>query len=329
MHFVAKNPVARHASACFAYLVFAISSKRTIIASLLLTVCIWGANNVGVKVLVSSWPPAWVAATRFVCAGLLMFAVKRFTGWAGSSNPISNSLRRKLWLHGGLSLAVYIMVFNLAVRYTSASHVALYLAASPVWALIWEKTIAKDFVGPQLKPWIATALTVVGVGVLLWPAIESTHATAAGELLGFACSILWTNYGRQCRKLGASLSGVEITAHTMLWAGIWLVPLAILELVFRKPALRIELVLVQAYCVLVGGVIGFSLWNNALRKWPTSQVYLFANLLPITTMFWGRVLLREPVTPTFWIALVLVVTGVLISQGNWEKFFGTRWPVPE
>jgi len=258
-----------------------------------------------------------------------MLALMRFTDWLGPTSTISTNVQHKLWLRGGLGLAAYILVFNLAVRYTSASHVTLYLAASPVWALLWEKGLTKGSVAARLQAWIATALTVAGVAVLLWPAIETTHASAAGELLGFACSILWTNYGRQCKVLGANLTGAEIAAHTMLRAGLWLVPLAVLETALIELKWRVDLVFVQAYCVVVGGVVGFTLWSHALRKWHTSQVYLFVNLVPITTMFWGRVLLKEPVTPTFWLALVLVVSGVLISQANWEKFIGARWPAPE
>ncbi|MCS7338419.1 MAG: DMT family transporter [Verrucomicrobiae bacterium] len=308
---------------------FAATSQRAIIASLLLTVFIWGANNTGVKVLVTAWPPGWVAATRFVCAGLIMLGMLRFTRWLGQASPVPPVLRRRLWFGGGLSLAAYILVFNLALRYTSASHVTLYLAASPVWALLWERGATQGSFNGRLQGWVATAFTVAGVGVLLWPAIESAHSGAVGELLGFACSILWTQYGRQCKALGAQLSGPEIAAHTMLRAGLWLVPLAALEAASKPLAWRLDLVLVQAYCILGGSVIGFTLWNNALRRWHTSQVYLFANLVPITTMLWGRLLLGEPVTPTFWLALVLVLTGVSISQGAWTKLFGIRWPAPE
>lgn len=308
---------------------FGVSSKRAIIASLLLTVFIWGANNIGVKVLVSTWPPGWVAATRFICAGLLMLGLLRFTSWLGTRSAASAKSERRLWLRGGASLAVYIVVYNLALRYTAASHVALYLAASPVWALLWEKGITTGPLSARVRSVLAAFLTISGVTILLWPAIESTHASAPGELLGFAAGVLWTIYGRECRMLGASLTGAEIAAHTMLRAGVLLAPIAVIEVLLRGLAWRTDLVLVQGYCVIGAGVIGFSLWSNALRRWKTSEVYLFANLIPVTTMFWGRLLLNEPVTPTFWAALVLVITGVVIGQTNWEKFFGSRWPAPD
>jgi drug/metabolite transporter (DMT)-like permease len=96
------------------------------------------ATTPGTKWLVGSWPPIFTGGTRFLCAGLLLLAVLRVTTWFGEYVVPSRELNHALWLRGGLSLAAYIMAFNYALRFTSASHVALYLGASPVWALLWE-----------------------------------------------------------------------------------------------------------------------------------------------------------------------------------------------
>ena len=95
-------------------------------ASLLFVVFLWGGNNAGTKWLVAAWPPIWTGGIRFLLAGLLLLAVLRFTSWLGEYRPLTPGLRRQLWLRGGLSLAVYIVVFNWALRLTAASHVALY-----------------------------------------------------------------------------------------------------------------------------------------------------------------------------------------------------------
>ena len=90
---------------------------------------------------------------------------------------------------------------------------------------------------------------------------------------------------------------------------------------------RTDLILVQCYCFVAGGVIAYALWNNALRHWQTSQVFLFNNLIPISTMMWSRACLGEPVTQTFWMAMILVVLGVVLGQTQWQKVLGPR-PVP-
>jgi drug/metabolite transporter (DMT)-like permease len=309
--------------------VFVAKNKQGIAAGLLLAVFLWGANNSGIKVLVQQWPPVWVGATRFLCAGLLLLALLRWTTWIGRATPLSPELKAQLWRRGGVSLALYIAAFNWAVKLTTVSHVALYLGAAPVWALLWEGTAGRS---PRelAQRYGAAALALTGVIVLFWPALKTSSAHLPGEVLGLTASVLWTHYGRQCRVLGAHLAGAEVTAHTMWRAGVLLLPLALVEVAARGGLVWSgQLLAVQGMCIVAGGVIAFSLWTNALRHWKTSEVYLFNNLIPISSTLWARAWLKEPVTPTFWVAMLLIVVGVGFGQTNWQKLFGRRWLPPE
>jgi len=297
-----------------------------IIPGLLLAVFLWGGNNAGVRFLVQSWPPILVGSTRFLCAGMLMFALLRWTRWLGGSERLSPDAKRRLWWRGGLSLAAYIAVFNLSLRFTTASHVALYLAASPVWALMWEGK-AGFTRGELIKRYFAAALALLGVVVLFLPVLKTADVdTLPGELLGLTASVLWTNYGRQCRALGSTLSGALISAHTMWRAGVFLLPFALIELHGHRINLwEPKNLLVQLYCIVGGGVLAFALWNNGLRHWKTSEVYLFNNLIPLSTMLWAHFCLAEPVTRTFWVSMVLIVSGVVIAQAKWQQILGRLW----
>jgi drug/metabolite transporter (DMT)-like permease len=307
--------------------VLGIKSNATLAMSLVLAVFLWGGTNTGTKFTVGIWPPIWTGATRFLCGGLLLWAILHWTKWLGTQSRLTRELKRRLWWRGGLSLAFYIILFNFALHYTSASHVALYLGASPVWALLWEGRPAKSW--PTLQRYAAAFLALAGVLVLFWPTLKTSGIHWLGEVLGVAASVLWTNYGRQCRALSASLSGAEISAHTMWRAGALLLPLSLIELARAGLVFRGDLVLIHVYCILAGSVTSFALWNNALQRWPTSRVLLFNNLIPLSTMGWAHLCLNEPVTPTFWLAMILIVTGVVLGQTNWKKIFPAGALAPE
>ncbi|MEK7782179.1 MAG: EamA family transporter, partial [Verrucomicrobiota bacterium] len=98
-------------------------SNASLAAGLVLAVALWGGNNAGTKHLVASWPPIWTGGSRFLCAGLLLLAVLRVTTWFGAYVVPAQELRRVVWLRGGLSLAAFIVAFNYALQFTSASHV--------------------------------------------------------------------------------------------------------------------------------------------------------------------------------------------------------------
>ena len=306
------------------------SPKRTnglLALGLVLAVFLWGGNNTGTKVMVAVWPPIWTGGSRFLCASLLLLGILHWTNWLRPLAPLTPLLRSRLWLRGGLSLAVYIVVFNWALRFTSASHVALYLGASPVWALFWERPPAWSL--HTLQRYGAAVLALAGVFILFRPALRVTSGSWLGELLGLSAGVLWTIYGRQCRALGAHLSGAQTSAHTMWRAGLMLSPLAAFELWKQGLVWRTNLALIQCYCILAGGVAAFAIWNQALRHWPTSQVLLFNNLIPLSTMCWAHVWLHEPITPTFWLAMLLVVAGGLLGQANWQKLIALRAVPPD
>lgn len=291
-------------------------SNVAVAAGLVFAIVLWGGNNTGTKLLVSQWPPSFTGGTRFLCAGFILLGVLRGTKWLGEHHVPSRELRRPLWVRGGLSLAGYIVAFNWAVRYTSASHVALYLGAAPVWALLWEGLTDRSQL--TLRRVVAALLALGGVFVLLWPALKTTSLQLTGEVLGLTASVLWVNYGRQCRALATTLSGAEVSAQTMWRAGVWLLPVGVMEVAQHGLPLSWQLGAIHLYCILAGGVIAFALWNNALRQWPTSQVLLFNNLIPLSTMTWAYFWLGEAVTSTFWMAMGLIAAGVVLGQTNFK-----------
>lgn len=298
-------------------------NNTAIAGSLLFAIFLWGGNNAGTKWLVGSWPPLWTGGIRFLLAGLILLAVLRYTRWLGEFQPLARELRRPLWLRGGLVLAAYVVAFCWALKLTSASHVALYLGATPIWVLLAEERPRRNLA--SLRRYSAAALAVTGVIVLFWPVLQTGKpASLLGELTGFIASLLWATYSWQVRFLSRRINGVEIAAHSMWMSGVWLLPFSLIEvalhhgIVLDAPHLG-----VQSFCILFGGVIPYALWNSALRRWRASQVMLFNNFVPISTTLWSHYTLGEPITPTFCLAMILIAAGVLLGQMDWTRLFGT------
>jgi drug/metabolite transporter (DMT)-like permease len=198
--------------------------------------------------------------------------------------------------------------------------VALYIGASPIWALLVEGRPEKNW--SSVRRYGAALLAVSGVAVLFWPALKTSGFNLAGEGCGLACSLLWANYNHQSRFLARHVSGVEVAANAMWMSGVWLLPVGLLELAaghgFRPDPPHLA---VQAFCVLFGGVVPYALWNSALRHWQTSRVMLFNNFIPLTTATWAHFILGEALTPTFCVAMILIVAGVALGQVDWAKVF--------
>jgi drug/metabolite transporter (DMT)-like permease len=293
-------------------------NNSAIAGGLLLTVILWGGNNAGTKWLVGSWPPVFTGGTRFLIAGFILLAVLRFTSLLGKFEPLTRSQYGSLWLRGGLSLAAYVVSFTWAFKLTAASHVALYLGASPVWALLIEERPRPNW--SSVRRYGAALLALAGVMVLFWPSLKAGDANIKGELLGLVASFLWANFSHQSRILAAEINGLEVAANAMWMAGVTLLPFALYE---ARSGIRVDAqhLGVQSFCIILGSVVPYAFWNTALRHWLTSRVLLFNNLIPLTTTLWVHFTLGEAITPTFCVAMALIVAGVLLGQMDWAKIF--------
>lgn len=294
-------------------------SNASIAASLLLVVVLWGGNNAGTKWLLGQWPPVFTGATRFLFAGAFLLAILRYTKLLGEFQSPTSAQTRQLWLRGGLSLALYTAMFSWALRLTAASHVALYIGASPVWALLVEQRPARDW--SSVRRYGAALLATTGILILFWPTLKESRFNPAGEILGICASWCWANYSHQSRILARTIHGVEVAANSMWMSGVWLLPVAIYEIAAHGVPLDAPHVGVQTLAVIFGGLVPYALWNSALRHWQTSRVMLFNNFIPLTTATWAHYALGEPLTPTFFTAMALVILGVVVGQMDWSKIF--------
>ncbi len=301
-------------------------SDLRIFLSLVLAVVFWGSNNVGLKYLAREWPPAATACVRFLIAGAAMMAALRWTRWLGGLSNPSRMQSRQLWWRGGLLLAGFMVACNLAFRHLPASHFALYMAASPVWALLLEGGFSRSW--RTLRQLTAAALAFSGVGVLLAPSLQHGESSVFGEVMGLVCGLGWAVYSRQSRRLSESMSAVEVTARSMWRAGVLLLPFGIAEGFAHPIRLTPTSLGVLVYCSLIGAAVAYALWNHALTLWPSSRVFLFSNLIPLSTMAFAHWILSEPLTPTYVSAMGLILLGVFFGVFDFSKWTG-RWWTPE
>jgi drug/metabolite transporter (DMT)-like permease len=306
--------------------VFSARNSSAIAGSLVFATMLWGANNAGMKHLVQFWPPVAISSGRFILCGVLMLALLQWTRWLGTPTAaLTPAASRHLWTRTGLSLAVYVVSFMVAIKYTSPANVALYLGASPVWALLLE---GRSETGRGLR-WLAALLAVAGAATLFWPSLALTGDRWFGECAALLSSVLWALYGHLARGLSGTMTGAELTARSMWRAGLLLAPFSFWELSASTVVWRWDAAAIFAYSVLLPGIVSFGLWAHALKLWPTSKVYLFNNLIPIWTVFWTWLFFGDAITANVWLALILIVGAVVISQTNWEKVLGRRWLPPE
>ena len=287
-------------------------SRPLSIVLLLIAVVIWGAAYVVTKSGLSELPPMLFALLRYCVASLLLvpLALAR-GGLAKLPRPVPWKTLALMALNG---VALYYLLFNIALTHTTASHVALIQSSFPavmaIMAVLWlhERLTRQRVLG--------IVLAVAGVALIV--ARNEPDASARdpfiGNVLTFGSVLLWTVYTILAKRV-ADADAIAVTAIVAVLGTIMLVPAALIENANAPiPSISAESWFKIVYLGALASAVAYLLYNRALRDVDASLAGIFTNLSPVIGVISGVIFLGESMTLTAILGGVLVLGGVLISS---------------
>ncbi|WP_346355511.1 DMT family transporter [Azotosporobacter soli] len=287
---------------------------RMTYAILTFVVILWGVNVVMIKYLLGYFPPLALATIRMALAAFsLLPAILRSSQLAVP--------RRAWWPIIGVaffSILVHQLFLAFGLANTSATHASLLLGLNPlVTALLASRYAAEPL----------SAAKIIGIilgfcGVLLVVS-GNTHsiATPFGDALIFAATLAAV-LGYLCVKKATTLvSPLIVTAYSH--------PLAAAGLIFLtlcsgdawsygniKDAWPLIMLLISSFG---STALGGYLWNRGIQRIGASNTSLFQNGIPIAGIFASALFLYEPLGWHHIAALFLVLSGVSLGSGAWQR----------
>lgn len=284
---------------------------------LLTAMVVWGSTFMVTKELVALWPPYIVALVRVTMGALVLLPLALSRHRKGDALPWPT-----LWLMGLLGVALYYVVFNLALVYASASQGALVQASIPAMtalvAVLWLRERASGL------RWLGIAMSVAGVLIVFSGSGSANGAGSGassqlGSLLMFVSVICWAVYTALAKRV-TGFDSLVVTAAVMGTGAILLVPLAGYEVVTthlageRLPPLPLLSWLGLLYLGVVASGLAYLLYNTSLQHLDASAVGAYTNLIPVVGVLTGVVLLGEPLSARAIIGGVVVMLGVWITS---------------
>jgi len=273
----------------------------------------WGSTYLGIGIAVEQIPPAYVCATRFLIAGILMLAY-----CAMARRPIWFSARHLAHLAAvGILL---LMGGNLTLAYAEqivpTGLASLLVAASPLWFLVIDSLLLGHHRISRLGKF-GLFIGMVGVVVLIWPTL--VHPTAFGHR-EFWWSVALQG-GSICWALGSVLSKkwqtsagdpFSTTAWQVVFAGFANLAFA---LVFERnshPVWTARGVGAILYLVVCGSWIGYTAYIWLLQHVPTSKVSTYAYVNPVVAVILGWLILHERIDRYIEIGSAIIIASVII-----------------
>ena len=131
-------------------------------------------------------------------------------------------------------------------------------------------------------------------------------------------------YGVLAKRMLTRYNAMTVTAYTMMFGTLLLVPAVFFEDPSSAMArMRIDTVVLVLFLGIFGGAIGYFLWTFALTWLSPTQVAVFVNLNPMIATLLGATLLAEKLTGIFIAGFAAVLAGVLLvnlrGRGHLER----------
>jgi drug/metabolite transporter (DMT)-like permease len=292
------------------------------LALLLLLAAIWGASFLFIRVAAPVLNPVVLVELRVLLAGVALLgysaAMRRVPSFLGQE-------RRYLAL-SALNAAIPFTLVATAALYLTASNVAILNATTAlctaVVAAVWRRE-ARDRLTPRKV--LGLMLGVVGVAVLVgWDPRPVTPQTllAVGAVLLAALS-----YAFGAVYPGRYLQGAPPLALALgqqIGTGLLVLPAAVATAPARWPPATVVASVVAL--ALVCTAFAYVLYFQLLGRIGPANTNTVTFLVPLFAVFWGVLVLREPLGPGTLAGLAIILASVGLVTG--VRFGPRRSPTP-
>jgi drug/metabolite transporter (DMT)-like permease len=291
---------------------------------LFLLAAIWGASYLFIKVAVEDVEPAPMMAVRALLAGLMLAVYLGVTlGGRRAVAEVASNWRPALVL-GVLNASIPFWLVAWGEKHVDSSVAGIAQSTVPIFAfLLALRFLPHEHVGPARIAGVA--LGFLGVVVLAGFDPRGGWMAVAGTLAVVLSSLAYASAGVYGQLRVQTVSGPVLATGSMLAGGLILLPLALFQLPTHAPdAATVAAVLVLT---LLGTAFAQLILFHMLRVFGSRRLSLVTYLIPGFAVFWGAVLLDEPITLAALGGLVLILGGVALASG--ERMLRSRARVQE
>ncbi|MCB5364213.1 DMT family transporter [Pusillimonas sp. CC-YST705] len=278
----------------------------------------WAFQQIALKVAAVDVSPVLQICLRSAIAAALVVATM-----AWRREPLN--LADGSWRPGivvGVLFAAEFLFLGEALRFTTASHVAVLIYSAPIFAAIGLHWRLPEERLTRLQ-WVGIALAFTGIAVAILGAKPRGPTPAApnmllGDVLALIGGLLWgaTTVVIRCTRL-AKTSATKTLLYQLIAAIIILAIAAgaLGQLSFRSTPLAWGSVLFQGIVMSFGTLLA---WFWMLRIYQASSLGVFSFMTPLFGIVLGAWLLDDPMDPSFLLGSALVVVGItLVSSRGW------------
>jgi drug/metabolite transporter (DMT)-like permease len=271
----------------------------------------WGLSFVATKIALQSFSPFCLIFFRFFAASIFFLVLLRRTGFP----PLNGKSLRALALLAIMQPGLYFLFETFGLQYTSATKTSLIIATIPVVVLVLSALFLKE----RLRPVniVGIVFSLAGVAMLVFGGRVPTaqHGMLIGDMLIFGAVLAASVYMIMTRRLGETLSSLQITGMQIIFGALLFLPLFLWDLPgFDWRAVTRESFIALLVLTVFATIGAFICYNYALTRIPAAQAAVCINGIPLVTACGAWVLLGETLTLMQLLGGALVLVAVLLAN---------------
>lgn len=277
--------------------------------ALVVLLCLsWGFNQVAVKLAIPDIPPLIQGAIRSAGAGLIVWL---WTRARGIPLHLDDGTQRA-GIATGLLFGVEFALIYRGLLFTSASRAVLFLYTAPFFVVLGSHWLVPGdrF---RLAQWIGLALSFAGIAVAFGVPTSEDPRQIIGDLMLLGGGACWA--GTTLMIKASNLNRVS-AEKTMLYQLVLSIPILTIgafifgERITHMPgAVAIGSLAYQTVWVVS---VTFVIWFALIVRYSASRLSAFTFLTPLFGVAAGHLVLGDPITPGFALAVAMVIAGLIL-----------------
>ncbi|CCO25227.1 DMT family transporter [Maridesulfovibrio hydrothermalis] len=290
------------------------SSTTLLYFKLIGSVTFWGGTWIAGRILAEDLTPYSAAFLRFLFATIFMFFLVRRTTGRKPECQLADIL--PLAFLGLTGVFLYNILFFTGLQTVTAGRAALIIAGTPTFIALGSALFFKEKFTPGKIAGFLLAIT--GVATTIGdgnPISIITQGASYGDLCIVGCVFSWAAYSLAGKPVMKRINPIESVYWSSLFGTIMLLGPALyhglLNEILNASMTDYSCIL---YLALLGTGLGFSWYFEAIREIGPSKTGIFINLVPVTAIILGAIILGEPVGLPLIIGGMLTISGVYITN---------------
>ncbi len=292
------------------------NEKVLIILAFIAIYFVWGSTYLANYFAIASIPPFLMSGSRFMTAGLLLYAYGRLRG---NQTPNWEEIKTGL-ISGFLLLSVGTGSIVWSEQFIDTGLVALLVSFQPLVIVmmmwIWKKR------RPGIKVILGLILGIIGMTLLIGQdQILSSEHSAVGLMAVFIALISWSIGVILLNGWPRPASANIHVGVQMIGAGFWLFCISWITGDFRTftwQDLTTKAFFSWLYLVIFGSLIAFSAFNFLLKRIAPDKVATSNYVNPVVALLLGTLFNGETITGQSILAAFILVSGVFFINANFK-----------